>query len=109
MGNTLLIQLRQVDKHVPFIAPPWAHSYTQADLPNRHLTPQGHNFWWLEFGGILDTISDADQIRDECLKISYGVWDLIKNHPDGRGHGWEIELIDSLSGRWQLGASGNGR
>jgi len=27
------------------------------------------------------------------------VWDLIKNHPDGRGHGWELEWIGSLPGK----------
>lgn len=99
MGNSILIQLREVDTHVPFIPPPWANIYTEADLPNRHLVPTGHNFWWLEIGGVNDTIADADTIRDELLKMAYGVWALIKNHPDGRGHRWELDWIGSLPGK----------
>ena len=101
MGNSLLLQLRKIDKeqHVPFIAPAWAHSYQEEDLPNRNLKPSGHNFWWLEIGGMQNTIDDAEDIRDELYRIGYGVWDLIKNHPDGRGHEWELEWIGSLPGK----------
>jgi len=100
MGNSILLQLRKVDEHIPFITPAWAHTYTDEDLPNRPVEScSGDNFWWLEFGGLLDTIEDADLIRDECYKIAYGVWDLIKNHPDGRGHGWELDWIGSLPGK----------
>lgn len=104
MGHSLLMQLRKVDEHVPFVPPSWAHKYRDEDLPNRPVraiadASSTDNFWWLEFGGLLDTIEDADQIRDECYRIAYGVWDLIKNHPDGRGHGWELDWIGSLPGK----------
>lgn len=99
MGNTILIQLRRTKTHRPFHAPEWAYHYTEADLPNRHLRPEGNNFWWMEFGGVRDTISDAEEIRDELYKIAYGVWELIKNHPDGRGHEWELDWIGSLPGK----------
>jgi len=98
MGNSILIQLREVDEHIPFLPPPWAKTFNEKDLDNRGLKPQG-NFWWLEFGGIMDTIADSDKIRDENLAIAYGAWDLIKNHPDGRGHHWELEWIGSLPGK----------
>lgn len=100
MGNSILMQLREVDEHHPFVAPPWAVKYKEEDLPNRPLKPgKGDNFWWLELGGIMDTIDDADKIRDENLAIAYGVWDLMKNHPDGRGHNWELEWVGSLPGK----------
>jgi hypothetical protein len=98
MGNSILIQLRETDHHVPFIPPEWANRYTVEDLPNRPLKP-GDNFWWLEIGGMNDTIGDADMIRDELYKMAYGVWALIKNHPDGRGHKWELDWIGSLPGK----------
>jgi hypothetical protein len=98
MGNSILIQLRETDHHVPFIPPEWANKYTVEDLPNRPLKPHD-NFWWLEIGGVNDTITDADMIRDELLKMAYGVWALIKNHPDGRGHNWELDWIGSLPGK----------
>ncbi|MBK3519016.1 FAD-dependent oxidoreductase [Carboxylicivirga marina] len=100
MGSSILIQLRETDLHVPFIAPSWAHSYTDETAPKRALNPQnGHNFWWLEFGGTKDTIAEADEIRDELLKTAYGVWEYIKNHPDGRAKNWEIDWIGSLPGK----------
>jgi hypothetical protein len=100
MGNSILLQLRETEQHIPFRAPSWAHQYTDETCPNRPLTPVGaSNFWWLEIGGTQNTISDSDRIRDELLKIGYGVWDYIKNHPDGRGHGWELDWIGSLPGK----------
>ncbi len=98
MGNSILIQLREVSEHKPFVPPKWAIKFNEKDLENRGLYPKG-NFWWLEIGGLMDTIDDADKIRDENLAIAYGAWDLIKNHPDGRGHGWELEWIGALPGK----------
>jgi hypothetical protein len=99
MGNSILIQLRETDTHRPFIPPDWAYRYMEETVPKRELTPKGHNFWWIEIGGTRDTISDADAIRDELLKTAYGVWAYIKNHPDGRGHNWELDWIGSLPGK----------
>jgi hypothetical protein len=31
--------------------------------------------------------------------MAYGVWGFIKNHPDGRGHRWELEWIGMLPGK----------
>ena len=99
MGNSILIQLRATNRHIPFLPPPWAHRYTEETVPQRTLQPAVDNFWWLEVGGTQDTIVDADIIRDELLRIAYGVWAYIKNHPDGRGHGWELDWIGSLPGK----------
>lgn len=102
MGNSLLIQLREIDaaQHEPFVPPAWAHRYDDSHRRIRErATPTGHNFWWLEIGGEMDTIADADAIRDELYRIAYGVWAYIKNHPDGRGRTWELEWIGSLPGK----------
>ncbi len=101
MGNSILLQLREIPaaEHVPFIPPAWAHKFSEADLPHRPLMPRGNNFWWIEIGGTADTIAGTEDQRDELLKIGFGVWDLIKNHPDGRGHGWELEWIGQLPGK----------
>ncbi len=99
MGNSILIQLRRVNVHRPFRAPEWAYHYTDETLPKRNYMPEGNNFWWMEFGGVKDTIKDADEIRNELYKVAYGSWEYIKNHPDGRGHGWELDWIGSLPGK----------
>lgn len=99
MGNSVLIQLREVDEHRPFTPPPWAKKFKEEELEHRGMHPKHTNFWWLEIGGLMDTIGDADKIRDENMAIAYGAWDFIKNHPDGRGHKWELEWIGSLPGK----------
>ena len=103
MGNTILIQLRKVgeDSHRPFHAPDWALPVDATTFPHRegNMRPTGHNFWWLELGGMEDSIEDADALRDRLLALAYGVWAYIKNHPDGRARGWDLEWIGSLPGK----------
>ena len=36
--------------------------------------------WEVEFGGMHDTIRDAEWIRDELFRINVGLWDYAKNH-----------------------------
>lgn len=102
MGNTLLIQLRRTDESQPFKSPDWAYKFTcPEDLPHRMRGVQGHNFWWIEVGGLDDTIRDAERIRDELMKIVYGVWDYIKNYALERetAKDWALEWIGSLPGK----------
>jgi hypothetical protein len=52
-------------------------------------------------GGLQDTIKDAEVIRDELLKITYGVWNYIKNKAPEREQAtnWAVEWIGSLPGK----------
>jgi len=36
--------------------------------------------WWVELGGMSDTIKDAEKIRDELFRINIGLWDYAKNY-----------------------------
>ncbi len=99
MGSSLLIQLREVDTHEPFIPPTWAYKYHDGDLPNRDLMPEGNNFWWIEIGGTGDTIAQTEKYTaTSCSRCAYGVWDYIKNHPDGAAI-WELEWIRQPAGQ----------
>lgn len=40
---------------------------------------QACNFWWMEYGGHLDTIHDSERIKQELWRVVYGVWNFIKN------------------------------
>ncbi len=102
MGNSLLIQLRRTDEKIPYIAPEWAYRFEKPeDLPNRMKGVHAHNFWWIEIGGLKDTIKDAEAIRDDLMKTVYGVWDYIKNRaPEKKdSETWAIEWIGSLPGK----------
>ena len=100
MGNSLLFQLRKCREHRPFPAPDWAYHYTDETIPpNRNLLPAENNFWWLEYGGMLDTVSDAGAIQRELKKTAYGVWSYLKNHPGGECRNYELDWICSLPGK----------
>lgn len=102
MGNTLLIQLRRTSEKQTFTPPRWAYKFTSPeDLPHRIRGVEATNFWWLEVGGLNDTIKDAEIIRDELMKITYGVWDYIKNFSPERDKAanWAVEWIGALPGK----------
>lgn len=101
MGNSLLLQLRETDEHRPFIPPKWAYKFrSESDLPHRH-TGGGNNFWWLELGGLANTIRDAEKIRHELMCVGYGVWDYMKNHGPKRANleHWGLEWMGALPGK----------
>lgn len=105
MGNTLYKMTFKTEEHeTTFITPAWAYQWkSPADFESnrcvRHkenerprdydyLTPgkgrfEGseitHNFS-IEYGGMLNTIDDAERIRDELFRINIGLWGYRKNH-----------------------------
>ena len=101
MGSSILIQLRRVSEHHPFVAPEWAYHFTDETFTRRDYVQNldNPNFWWLELGGIEDTIQDAGKIADELLKLAYGAWEYIKNHPNGAARGWELDWVGKLPGK----------
>lgn len=99
MGMSCLLQIRETDKPQPFIPPAWANKYiSDEELPNRN-HPIGTNFWWIELGGEQDSIHDTESLRDELLKIAFGVWDHMKNHGDHGVENWVMDWIGFLPGK----------
>ncbi|MBN1878140.1 MAG: FAD-dependent oxidoreductase [Anaerolineae bacterium] len=100
MGMSCLIQARETDRPQPFIPPAWANVYeTCEDLPYRGHDILTTNFWWIELGGEQDSIHDTEAIRDELLKVAFGVWDHIKNRGDHGAENWVLEWIGFLPGK----------
>lgn len=103
MGMSCLIQAREMTVRQEFIPPAWANKYKKCeDLPNRgHKIGGNQNFWWLEIGGRQDTIHDSEEIRDELLKIAFGVWDHIKNHCHDKDFhsNWMLDWVGFLPGK----------
>ncbi|MDR6551893.1 FAD-dependent oxidoreductase [Paenibacillus qinlingensis] len=99
MGLSCLFQIRETDKPQPFIPPTWAHTFTSDDdLPHRPHDKRT-NFWWIELGGDRDSIHDTEEIRDELLKVVFGVWDHMKNQGDHGVENWVIDWIGFLPGK----------
>jgi hypothetical protein len=100
MGMSCLIQARETTEPQPFTPPSWAYVYeTCDDLPNRSHDILKTNFWWIELGGEQDSIHDTESIRDELLKVAFGVWDHIKNHGDHGADNWVLEWMGFLPGK----------
>jgi hypothetical protein len=83
MGGTLRYRTEIEPRAVAFHAPDWARRFPACtDFgPGRH--PQlrfGGWQWVIEHGGARDTCQDAEEIRDELVRIVWGMWDHAKNH-----------------------------
>jgi hypothetical protein len=100
MGMSLLIQARETDRPQSFIAPAWANVYAHdADLPHRGHDVLKTNYWWIEVGGEQHSIHDTETLRDELLKIAFGVWDHIKNRGDHGADNWVLDWVGFLPGK----------
>ncbi len=103
MGMSCLIQAREMSTPQKFTPPTWAHTFPDHDsMSNRgheFKSPEGNNFWWIELGGENDSIHDTETLRDELLKIAFGVWDHIKNQGDHGADNWVLEWIGFLPGK----------
>ncbi len=101
LGSSILFVTRQHDHPMPFIAPDWIHRFPSCnDLPHRRHGQWEFGYWWVEWGGELDTIKDNERIRDELLAAALGVWDHIKNsgrHPESEN--WALEWIGFVPGK----------
>lgn len=113
----------QQKPHVAFECPPWACKWTKSedfeplnshrrrkdivrpenfDRPSRGKGRNPGNdinggildAWWVEYGGMLNTIEDAEKIRDELFRINVGLWNYAKNHnPETVERNWNRELV----------------
>ena len=100
LGSSLLFTTRDMGKPMPFIPPKWVRSFTEEDLKYRRHNTWEYGYWWVEFGGQMDTIKDNETIRDELLAIMLGVWDHIKNsghHPESAN--WALDWFGFLPGK----------
>lgn len=102
MGMSLLLQCRETEHPISYTPPAWAYKFPDDDAMNNKphdLYAINTNFYWIELGGMKNSIDDAEEIRDELLKIAFGVWDHIKNHGDHGADNWDLEWIGFLPGK----------
>jgi hypothetical protein len=105
LGSTLLFMARKHDRPMPFTAPVWARKFCEDDLRLRpHATGDvdyglEYGFWWIEWGGDLDTIRDNEKVRDELLAIVMGIWDHIKNSGEHHADHWALDWFGAVPGK----------
>jgi hypothetical protein len=99
MAPSIYIEWTDIGRPVHFIPPKWAEPLSNSDLlpmktsiegaypENRFHGPvdlriANKGFWWLEYGGLGDTVRDTEKIRDELLRLAFGLWNKIKNYDE---------------------------
>lgn len=81
LGHSIFFYSKDVGKPVKYVAPDFALKDITQIPKYRSIKSkdEGCSFWWLEYGGKMDTIHDSELVKDELWKVVYGVWDYIKN------------------------------
>ena len=85
LGHSIFFYMKDTGKPVSYVAPDFALKDIESTIP-KVMKPEyfstGHHgckYWWLEYGGRIDTIHDTEAIKYELWKVVYGIWDYIKN------------------------------
>ncbi len=107
MGMSLHLHARDAGRPMPFTRPAWVGLELGADDfgPYRpvceNFFPDTGGFWWLEWGGALDTIHDTLHIKDEVQRITLAVWDYLKNRSPlaGRLATYELDWMGAVPGK----------
>ncbi|MBO5203747.1 MAG: FAD-dependent oxidoreductase [Clostridia bacterium] len=112
MGMSIILAARETDHPVKFTPPPFASyyptdaSFSGDEVESIHAQTRNHtvgtsncNLWWVELGGNMDSIHDADKVRHKLLANIYGVWDHIKNQGDHGMENWDLEWVGFLPGK----------
>ncbi|MFS0911962.1 FAD-dependent oxidoreductase [Microbacterium sp. 179-I 3D2 NHS] len=102
LGSTLLFYTKDVGHPVRFIAPDSAKDILQTPIPESRIIRSGDSgahYWWIEWGGHLDTVDQNEAIRDELRSVIFGIWDHIKNSGRFDAENLDLEWVGSLPGK----------
>ena len=106
MGMSLMFSWREMSGgETRFIPPAWIHAYPTDDTAPHH--PQkvnvapvhGMNAFYLELGGMEDTIHDTERLRDELLQMGLGLVDHMKNHGEHGAGKLALDWFGFLPGK----------
>ncbi len=102
LGSTLLFYTKEAGRPVKFVPPSFAKDITQTPIPIKRVIRSGDSgchYWWIEWGGELDTTHDNERIRDELWSVIYGIWDYIKNSGQFAAETMTLEWVGSIPGK----------
>ncbi len=85
MGDSILFYMKDAGHPVKYVAPDFALKDVEGRISKIHnanyfnTAHHGCKYWWLEWGGRMDTVHDTEIIKRELWSVVYGLWDYIKN------------------------------
>lgn len=102
LGSTLLFYTKDAGHPVKFVPPSFAKDIAKTTIPMKRVIRSGDNgcaYWWIEWGGELDTVHDNERIRDELWAVIYGIWDYIKNSGKFDAENMTLEWVGGIPGK----------
>ncbi len=113
LGASIMFRAEDMCRPVSFTPPPWAEKYADEAFKQRRGTTKPKEverywhdgsvgWWWIEYGGMLDSIHENEDIRHQLQAIVYGVWDYIKNKDErsiDAARNYEITWIGQVPGK----------
>ncbi len=102
LGHTLYFYSKDIGQPVKYIPPSFALKEFDRIPKIRSVksSDQGAYFWWVEYGGRLDTVHQSEEIKWELWKVVYGIWDFIKNsgnYPEAETY--TLEWVGTIPGK----------
>ena len=96
MGTSVQWYAKKKGEPSTFPLTPWA---VQFNLKTCVKTTRGD--WDWETGARRDQVREIERIRDYALRVTYGNWATLKNHPDlkKRYANWELAWIAHIGGK----------
>jgi len=102
LGSTILFYTKDAGHPVKFVPPSFAKDIAATSIPMKRVIRSGDSgchYWWIEWGGELDTVHENERIRDELWAVIYGVWDYIKNSGKFDADTMTLEWVGSIPGK----------
>lgn len=87
LGHTIFFYHKDAGHPVSYVAPSFALKPDEVErYINRIHQPDyfnalqtGCKYWWIEYGGRIDTITDTEEIKYKLWSVVHGIWNYIKN------------------------------
>ena len=102
LGSSIFFSTHDTGRSEKFVAPSIAIDVTSTPiLANRAIRTgdNGCNYWWIEWGGELDTVAENERIRDELWAVVYGIWDHIKNSGEFDADTLTLDWVGAVPGK----------
>ncbi|GAA1488166.1 FAD-dependent oxidoreductase [Brachybacterium sacelli] len=102
LGSSLFFYTHDTGAPEKFVPPNIAKDISKTPIPRNRIIRTGDNgcnYWWIEWGGEVDTVDENERIRDELWSVVYGIWDHIKNSGDFDADTLTLEWVGAIPGK----------
>ena len=107
MGSSILFETEDTKEYQEYVKPAFACDFESEPFMKNINKPGMYRDilsvgpqWWIEYGGVCNTISDNEEIAFTLRRLVYGFWDYIKNsgkYPEAQNH--KITWIAPIPGK----------